>query len=60
LSQSIASNVNVTTNTVNLGRWQSGTRPLNGNIAQASIYNKALTASEVAQNFNATKSRYGL
>jgi len=60
LSQSIASNVNVTTNNLNLGRWQSGTRPLNGNIAQASIYNKALTASEVAQNFNATKSRYGL
>ena len=29
-----------------------------GNIAQVSIYNKALTASEVQQNFNATKSRF--
>ncbi len=29
-------------------------------IAQASIYNRALTASEVLQNFNATKSRFGL
>jgi hypothetical protein len=32
----------------------------NGNIAQASIYNRALSAEEVLQNFNATKSRYGL
>ena len=33
---------------------------VNGNIAQVQIYNRALTASEVQQNFNATKSRYGL
>jgi hypothetical protein len=32
----------------------------NGNIAQVSIYNRALSASEVKQNYNATKSRYGL
>ncbi len=32
----------------------------NGNIAQASIYNKALTAEEILQNYNATKSRFGL
>ena len=32
---------------------------LNGNIAQVSIYNRALSASEVAQNYNATKGRYG-
>jgi hypothetical protein len=32
----------------------------NGNIAQASIYNRALSAEEVLQNYNATKSRYGL
>jgi hypothetical protein len=31
---------------------------LTGNIAQVSIYNRALTASEIQQNFNATKSRY--
>ena len=30
------------------------------NIAQVSIYNRALTASEVQQNFNATRSRYGI
>jgi hypothetical protein len=32
----------------------------NGNIAQASIYNRALTASEVQQNFNALRGRFGL
>jgi hypothetical protein len=33
---------------------------LTGNIAQASIYNRALSASEVLQNYNATKTRFGL
>ena len=32
----------------------------NGRISQASIYNRALTAAEVSQNFNATRGRYGL
>ena len=31
-----------------------------GNISQFSIYNKALNQSEILQNFNATKSRFGL
>jgi hypothetical protein len=31
-----------------------------GNIAQTLIYNRALTASEVLQNYNATKTRFGL
>ena len=35
-----------------------GPRYLNGNIAQVSIYNRALTAAEVSQNYNALKSRY--
>ena len=32
----------------------------NGRIAIARIYNKVLTADEVAQNYNATKARFGL
>ena len=32
----------------------------NGNIAQVSIYNRALTTQEITQNFNALKGRYGL
>jgi len=35
-------------------------RKFNGNIAQVSIYNRALSASEVQQNFNALRSRYGI
>jgi hypothetical protein len=33
-------------------------RGMNGRISKASIYNRALTAAEVSQNFNAIKSRY--
>ena len=33
---------------------------LNGRIAQIHCYNRALTAAEVLQNYNAYKSRYGL
>jgi hypothetical protein len=31
-----------------------------GNISNTTLYNRALTASEVLQNYNATKSRFGL
>jgi hypothetical protein len=33
---------------------------ISGNIAQASIYNRALSQQEIAQNFSATKGRFGL
>jgi len=33
---------------------------ITGNIAQVSIYNRALSAAEVSQNFQATKTRFGL
>ena len=43
-------------------RWAAGTTdgisPVT--IAQASIYNRALSAAEVLQNFNATRSRFGV
>ena len=58
LSNSINSNVNISVSTVNIGRWQSGGRYFNGDIASARIYNRALTAEEVLQNYNATKSRF--
>ena len=31
-----------------------------GNLSQALIYNRALTAGEIQQNFNATRSRFGV
>jgi hypothetical protein len=33
---------------------------LNGNIAQASVYNRTLSAAEILQNYNALRGRYGL
>ena len=44
----------------NLSRPSNLTEGWNGNIAQVSIYNRALTASEVQQNFNALRGRYGI
>jgi len=43
-----------------LGRWgyPGYERYFNGNIYQASLYNRALSASEISQNFNATKNRF--
>jgi len=41
-------------------RDDSGAATLNGNIAQVSIYNRALTASEIQQNFNALRGRFGI
>ena len=37
-----------------------GVEVFNGDIAIAYLYNRALTAQEVLQNFNATKDRFGL
>jgi hypothetical protein len=31
----------------------------NGNISQVSVYNRALSATEISQNYNAVKSRFG-
>jgi len=50
--------------TVEIGRANypggAGSRFFQGNIAQVSIYNRALTAPEVSQNFNAQRGRFGL
>lgn len=51
---------NLGTTSIRMGSTNTGTFRYNGNIAQSSIYNRALTASEVLQNYNATKSRFGL
>jgi hypothetical protein len=34
--------------------------PFNGKISNAKIYNRALSATEVSQNFNALRGRYGI
>ena len=50
---------NVTSTTIQLAKTYA-TEYLQGDISIAKIYNRALTASEIVQNYNATKSRYGL
>jgi hypothetical protein len=65
LGESIATNVNVTTNTVNLGRFQGDGfapvgRQLYANIAQVSVYNRVLSVAEIQQNFNALRSRFSI
>ena len=42
------------------GGYRDSSFYLAGNIASVQIYNRALSASEVAQNYNAQKSRFGL
>jgi hypothetical protein len=42
-----------------VGRLDS-TRWFNGKINNVSVYNRALTQTEITQNFNAQKSRFGL
>lgn len=41
-------------------RRPASTGQFNGNIAQVSIYNKALSDTEVLQNFNALRGRFGI
>ena len=61
----VASSQNTNTLTYTYPQFNVGYRdtagltdPYTGNIAQVTIYNKTLTASEVLQNYNATKGRY--
>jgi hypothetical protein len=49
-----------TTNLV-IGRWGwTFSNSITGNVYITQIYNKALSAQEVLQNYNATKTRFGL
>jgi len=43
-----------------IGSGRSNSLPFLGNISLVSLYNRALSASEILQNYNATKSRFGL
>ena len=47
-----------TMSVINVGRDAYEARPYLGSISQALIYNRALTATEIQQNYLATKSRY--
>jgi|APGre2960657404_1045060.scaffolds.fasta_scaffold57491_1 hypothetical protein len=53
-------NTSNTSQPVRLGGQVSAGGYHNGNISTTLIYNRALTATEVLQNYNATKTRFGL
>lgn len=51
----------MSTSVSNIGRYiQANINFLKGNLASYKIYNRALSATEVLQNYNATKSRFNL
>jgi hypothetical protein len=61
LFPSAVSALNTTNSKVYLGYEGAGSRnPMNGRISHCKIYNISLSASEVSQNYNAIKSRFGL
>ena len=43
-----------------LGARDGTQQPFNGNISDALVYNRTLSATEILQNYNALKGRYGL
>jgi hypothetical protein len=48
------------TNTGFMGRQDSGVGRFNGYISFVLVYKRALTAAEILQNYNATRSRFGI
>ena len=43
-----------------VGSRPGGTYPYDGEVASMHVYNKVLSATEVAKNFNAQRSRFGV
>jgi hypothetical protein len=60
----LTTTIKFTANTLNLelarGGSSSPEQILNGSIAQTLIYNRSLSSTEILQNFNATRARFGV
>ena len=59
VSKSFGGSISTKTNDLYIGSYVTS-YPFNGSIYTAKIYNKALSANEVEQNYNALKGRFGL
>ncbi len=61
-STSFPSNYNINSPISNdyIGRYQSSNGFLSANISKIQYYNRALSATEILQNYNATRKRFGL
>ena len=57
---SYTTNISNSSTNLEIGRGGGGSYNWSGNIAQVSIYNRALSAAEVAQNYNALRGRFGI
>jgi hypothetical protein len=55
-----ANGFNFTNTDLTLGLRLGTEAYFNGKISRVSLYNRALTAEEIQQNFNATRGRYGI
>jgi len=58
LTSSTTSTITLTSSTFYIGRRGSGAFPFGGNIHTLKVYNRALTADEVRQNYLSTKERF--
>jgi hypothetical protein len=54
------SHTSTTLDDIKIGRDEVDSRYFNGRIATAMIYDRALSAGEITQNFNALRGRFGL
>jgi hypothetical protein len=57
-STSMNIQINSTSNPLYIGQYDGGGFYYNGSIGSVMVYNRALSADEAKQNYNATKSRY--
>ena len=57
---SITGNIRSNNTPVTFGSYSGGGYEYTGRISNAKIYNRALSAAEISQNFIATRSRYGI
>lgn len=57
---SFTSNVNNSNNNLEIGRGGGSTYNWSGSISNFTVYNRALSAGEVQQNFQALRGRYGI
>jgi hypothetical protein len=60
VSKDTLTNTIAISNKTTVGNRTGGGAPFYGNIYNTLVYNRALTATEVLQNYEALKSRYGL
>ena len=59
-SGSAVNPINYVSPNLKLADWNNGGRNWNGRMSNFMVHNRVLTASEIQQNFNATRGRYGI